>query len=109
MTGEGLWAEYVQRLTPGKTQAEIAALAGIAQTGVSRWLSGQSAPRVDSVIRLARNLGRSPIEALVAAGYLTAEEAGIRPDLHISIREFATDELLAEIRRRVSDRQRGSQ
>lgn len=104
MSDEGLWAEYVQRLAPGKRQAEIAALAGIAQTGVSRWLSGHSAPRVDSVIRLARNLGRSPIEALVAAGYLTAEEAGISPALYISIREFATDELLAEIRRRVADR-----
>jgi transcriptional regulator with XRE-family HTH domain len=99
-----LWAEYVKRVAPGKTQGEIAALAGIDQTGVSRWLSGQSVPRIESIIKFARNLNRPPLEALVAAGYITPEEAGISPDLQISIRALPTDELLAEIRRRVSDR-----
>lgn len=104
MGQDRLWAEYVRRVAPGKTQAEIAALAGIDQTGVSRWLSGQSVPRVESIIRFARSLGRSPIEALVAAGYITPTEAGMSPDLRISLRELPTDELLAEIRRRVSER-----
>ncbi len=98
-----LWAEYVKRVAPDKTQTEIAALAGVDQTGVSRWLSGQSVPRVDSVIRFARSLGRAPLEALVAAGYITPEEAGVKPHLEISIRDLPTDVLLAEIRRRVSD------
>lgn len=104
MAHDLLWAEYVKRIAPGKNQTEIAALAGIDQTGVSRWLSGQSVPRVESVIRFARNMGRPPIEALVAAGYITPEEAGVSPSLQISVRELPTDELLAEIRRRVSDR-----
>ncbi|MBU3749663.1 MAG: helix-turn-helix transcriptional regulator [Mycobacterium sp.] len=104
VSGAYLWGEYVKRVTPGKTQSEIAALAGIDQTGVSRWLNGLSTPRVDSVIRFARNLNRPPLEALVAAGYITREEAGIPPGLQISVRELPTDELLAEIRRRVSDR-----
>jgi transcriptional regulator with XRE-family HTH domain len=84
------------------TQVEIAATAGIDQTGVSRWLSGRSVPRIESVIRFARNLDRSPIEALVAAGYLTAEEAGVDPELEVSVRDLATDDLLAELRRRVT-------
>lgn len=104
MADSALWAEYVKRVAPSKTQTDIAALAGVDQTGVSRWLSGQTVPRVDSVIRFARNVGRSPIEALVAAGYLTPEEAGLSPSLQISVRELPTEELLAEIRRRVSDR-----
>lgn len=99
-----MWAEYVKRVAPGKTQTEIASLAGIDQTGVSRWLNGQSVPRVESVITFARSLGRSPIEGLVAAGYLNPDEAGIAPDLQISVRELPTEELLAEIRRRVGDR-----
>lgn len=98
-----MWAEYVKRVAPGKTQSELAALAGVDQTGISRWLSGQSVPRVESIIRFARRLGRPPLEALIAAGYITPAEAGISPDIRISIRELPTDELLAEIRRRVND------
>lgn len=85
------------------TQAEIAALAGVDQTGVSRWLSGSSVPRVESAIRFARGLGRPPVEALVAAGYLTRAEAGLSPDMQISVRALSTEDLLAEIRRRVMD------
>jgi len=98
------WAEYVKRVAPGAIQAEIAELAGIDQTGVSRWLAGRTVPRVESVIRFARNLQRSPIEALVAAGYLTVAEAGLDPMLEVSVRDIPTDELLAEIRRRVAQR-----
>lgn len=100
------WAEYVKRITPSMTQSDIAAKAGVNQTVVSRWLSGRSAPRVESLIRLTRALGRSPVEALVAAGYITADEAGLRPNLQISVREIPTDDLLNEIRRRVSSRER---
>lgn len=99
-----MWAEYVQRVAPGKNQSEIAELAGVDQTGVSRWLSGRTVPRVESVIRFARSLGRSPVEAMVAAGYITPAEAGIEPSLQISIRDLPTEGLLAEIRRRVADR-----
>lgn len=99
-----LWAEYVKRVTPGMTQADIAAAADIDQTGVSRWLNGRTVPRMESVTRFARALGRSPVEALAAAGYITLEEAGLKPDLVISIRELATDDLVAEIRRRILDR-----
>ncbi len=96
------WAEYVKRVTPGMTQTEVAELAGIDQTGVSRWLAGRSVPRIETVIRFARHLGRSPIEAMVAAGYITAAEAGLDPMLEVSVRDLPTDELLAEIRRRVA-------
>jgi transcriptional regulator with XRE-family HTH domain len=99
------WAEYVRRVTPGMTQAEIADVAGVDQAGVSRWLGGRSVPRIETAIRFARNLGRSPVEVLVAAGYLTAAEAGINPNLQISVRGLDTDVLLAEIRRRVEEGQ----
>lgn len=103
---ESMWGEYVKRVAPGMTQSGIAGIARVDQTVVSRWLSGRSIPRVESVIQFARSAGRSPIEAMVAAGYITSEEAGMTPGLQISIRELATDELLAEIRRRVTDRER---
>ena len=81
---------------------QIAALAGVDQTGVSRWLNGTNVPRAEAVIKLARALQRSPVEALVAAGHITLTEVGLKPDLKSAIRELSDDQLIAEIRRRIS-------
>jgi transcriptional regulator with XRE-family HTH domain len=86
------------------TQTQIAALAGVDQTGVSRWLHGSNVPRAESVIKLARALRRSPIEALLAAGHLSIEEVGLKPDLKPSTRELSNDQVIAEIRRRITER-----
>lgn len=98
------WAEYVQRVTPGLTQTQIAALAGVDQTGVSRWLNGSSVPRAEAVIRFARSLQRSPVEALMAAGHLSPAEVGLKPDLKPSTRGLSNDQLIAEVRRRIAER-----
>ena len=98
------WAEYVQRVTPGMTQTQIAALAGVDQTGVSRWLHGSNVPRAEAVIKFARALQRSPIEALMAAGHLSPAEVGLKADLKPSTRGLSNDQLIAEIRRRIAER-----
>jgi transcriptional regulator with XRE-family HTH domain len=98
------WQEYVRRVSGGLTQVEIAVKTGIAQSNVGRWLRGEpGAPKAESAVALARAFNQPPIEALVAAGYLTAEEAGVKAQ-HIrpSLREFAALELLGELVRRES-------
>ncbi|MDN5790349.1 MAG: helix-turn-helix domain-containing protein [Micrococcales bacterium] len=45
------------RLRAGLTQAELAARADTAQSGVARWESGRTAPSLDDVRRLVRLCG----------------------------------------------------
>jgi transcriptional regulator with XRE-family HTH domain len=98
------WAEYVARVTADIPQKRVAELTGIDQTGVSRWQRGRNKPNAEKVVAFAKALGRPPIEALLAAGYLTRGDvaAGV-VEIHTSLAQFTTDELLAEIRRRVVD------
>jgi len=102
------WSAFVRRVSGGKNQLEIAAKTGLAQTNIGRWLRGESVlPKAQSVVAFARAYGQSPIEALVAAGFITAEEAGVkvrktRPNLS----EYTEEELLEDLRRRVIERGR---
>lgn len=93
------WSEYVRRVSAGHTQIQIAAKTGLAQTNVGRWLRGEpGVPRAESVIAFARAFHESPVEALVAAGYLTAEEAG-RTE-RTPLNRYSRDELFDELRNR---------
>jgi transcriptional regulator with XRE-family HTH domain len=95
------WARYVARVTGDMKQAEIAERTGVAQTNVGRWLRGDPGlPRAESVVAFARAFGQSPIEALVAAGYISLEESAGRSRTPIS--EYSTDELFEELRHRTT-------
>jgi transcriptional regulator with XRE-family HTH domain len=94
------WAEYVQRATAGMSQQQIADKTGLEKTGISRWLRGMNVPRAESVVTFARCLGLPPVDALIAAGYLTIDEFPKVVHTRGTISDYSTDELLAEIRRR---------
>ena len=66
----------MRRVTAGATQVQIAEQTGIEQTSISRWLLGKNRPRAELVIQFARAYNRSPVEALIAAGYLNTDEIG---------------------------------
>ena len=92
------WAEYIERVTAGMTQMQIAEATGLAQSAISRWLRGDTeAPRAEFVVQFARKLDRNPIEALIAAGYVTADEAGARLDIKTPLREYSNYELVHEL------------
>lgn len=97
------WAQYVRRVAGVLTQAEIADKIGVAQTNVSRWLRGDPGlPKAESVIAFARAFRQPPGEALLAAGYISADEAqnfGTRTPLS----QYSLDELFAEIQSRIKD------
>lgn len=63
-----------------------------------KWKNDDFGP--EDAIAIARAYNRSPIEALVAQGSLTVEEAS-RAERGYSIREFTTLELSQELLRRV--------
>lgn len=103
MTNED-WASYVQRITAGLPREQIAAAAGIHVTGVYRWLRDQNKPRAEKVVAFARSLNQSPLEALIAAGYLAAEEVGGAVEIVRSSSQMSDQELLDEVAQRLAER-----
>lgn len=100
------WPEYLRRITGGATQAQIAERIGIGRLSVCNWLHGKTRPKAETVIIVARVYQRSPIEALLAAGYLAPDEVGQPIDIRISPRDLPAQELADEVCRRLLDGQK---
>jgi transcriptional regulator with XRE-family HTH domain len=100
---QATWWQYVATITGNAAQKEIAAATGIDQSSISRWQRGAITPRAEAVVSLARAYGRSPVEALVAAGYLSSDELGVveLTTLTGDLTGASIDSLLSELRRRV--------
>jgi transcriptional regulator with XRE-family HTH domain len=73
------WPEYVRRLSRGDNQVAIEARTSIDQGTVSRWLRGKTTPSPAQAAKFAQSYEGNVLEAFVAAGFLTAEEAGSPP------------------------------
>ncbi|MET0475336.1 MAG: helix-turn-helix transcriptional regulator [Mycobacterium sp.] len=97
------WWRYVVTVTGDATQKDIAGATGIDQSSISRWQRGNNTPRAEAVVALARAYRRSPVEALVAAGYLSTSEVGVveLTTLTGDLTGVSIDALLSELRRRV--------
>jgi transcriptional regulator with XRE-family HTH domain len=100
---QATWWQYVATVTGNAAQKDIAAATGIDQSSISRWQRGTNTPRAEAVVTLARTYGRSPVEALVAAGYLSSSELGVveLTTLTGDLTTVSIDSLLSELRRRV--------
>ncbi len=93
------WAAYVRRLAGQLTQAQVAMKTGVAASNVGRWIRDEPGlPRAETVIAFARAFGQPPIEALVAAGYLSPEDGASRARTPLD--EYSYAELIAELQRR---------
>jgi transcriptional regulator with XRE-family HTH domain len=92
------WPEYVRRVTRGHTQAQIAKKSGVAESNIGRWIRGEHGqPKPDNVLALAKAFGQPVVEALVAAGYLSADEVNVE---RTPLSAYTDIELLDELRRR---------
>jgi transcriptional regulator with XRE-family HTH domain len=93
------WSAYVRRVAGGLGQLDIAERTGLAQTNIGRWLRGEPVvPKAESVVAFARAFNEPPVEALVAAGYITEEEAGAKARrAKTPLREYSEVELLQEV------------
>ncbi|AIT13447.1 immunity repressor [Mycobacterium phage RonRayGun] len=98
------WAAYVQRVSQGASADELAKAAGVHITTVYRWLRKPAQKSPQQVIAFARGLRQSPVEALIAAGYLEpAEVAGV-VEVVRSAGDLPDDELVGELSRRLAER-----
>lgn len=96
------WAEYLRRITGGATQAQIAERIGIGRLSVCNWLHGKTQPKAETVITVARALGRPPVEALVVASYLAADEIADQVELRASLADLDGQALGTEVLRRLT-------
>lgn len=92
-----IWWEYVVRIAKTEVQKKMAADTGISETAFSRWKNGTNKPEAPHVITFARAYGRPAVEALVAAGILSADDAGQAIEIHRGVDDFTDSELLEAI------------
>jgi transcriptional regulator with XRE-family HTH domain len=90
-------------VTGNAAQKEIATATSIDQSSISRWQRGTNTPSAEAVVGFARVYGRSPVEALVAADYLSSSEMGVveLTTLTGDLTRVSIDSLLSELRGRV--------
>lgn len=95
------WPEYLRRITAGQTQSQIAERVGVGRLSVCHWMHGKTRPKPETAIAVARVYDRSPIEALLAAGYLRAAEVRLPIETRPSPQGLSAEQLAAEVRRRL--------
>lgn len=103
------WADYVRAISDGDTGKTFAAKTGQSESAVSRWKSGASTPDPRQVVIVARAYARNPIEALIAAGFLTRTEADlpVATPRALQLRDYSDFELATEMLRRVDSGEPG--
>lgn len=82
------WSEYVRKLTGSDKQQAVEKRTGIRQSTVSRWLAGEVMPSPAQAAKFAQAYGGNVLEAFVAAGFLTEQEAGMPPRPRLSFSEL---------------------
>ncbi|MCW1957080.1 MAG: helix-turn-helix domain-containing protein [Mycobacterium sp.] len=100
------WPEYLRRITGGQTQSQIAERVGVGRLSVCHWLHSKTRPKPETAMAVARVYDRSPIEALLAAGYLDPTEVRLPVDSRSSPQDLPAEEVAAEVRRRLLELER---
>lgn len=98
--------EYVQQVAPNLSTHKIAKAMGgaVGPATVARWKT--TTPSGDNVVAFARTFGRDPLEAMIAAGFVTrenvAEYRGGNADPTERSEDERLGELMDELRRRLN-------
>ncbi len=81
----------------------IAQKVGVSPSTIGRWRSGDIDPKPRQVVAFARAYGKSPLGALVSAGYLSEEdlEEELSLGLPADLDEVSTYDLFDEVRHRL--------
>jgi transcriptional regulator with XRE-family HTH domain len=91
------WWDYVMRVSGNASQNAIGNKTGLSQSAVNRWQS--SSPKPETIVLFARTYGRPVLEAFVAAGLLSEDDARLNR-VTADLTEVETDKLVAELARR---------
>ncbi|WP_017972484.1 helix-turn-helix domain-containing protein [Actinopolyspora halophila] len=87
----------------GWSQADLARYSELSPVIIYRWLQGKALPNPSNSRKVARALNLNTKTVFVMAGIMSTEEAGAAADTSASPRDFSTEELLIELRRRIPD------
>lgn len=79
----------------------LAADVGVSQAAVSRWIKGTQGVDAAVAVRFARAVEDAPLAALVAAGFLTPDEARVRPAASPDYSQLSNEALLEMVRGRM--------
>lgn len=104
MTEKNDWSKYIDATAGGALNVAIAKRLNLDPATIGRWRTGAVDPKPRQVVAYARAFAQSPIQALVAAGYLTPDEVGIAfsDPRSRTLEDFSTVELAEEITERLS-------
>lgn len=94
------WWSYVVRVAGTESPKQMSEQTGLDGPSFSKWKGGH-VPKPAIVATFARAYERPVLEAFVAAGFLTAEEANEQPSAPPSVRALTDNELVEEIRYRL--------
>ncbi|MGV0870445.1 helix-turn-helix transcriptional regulator [Corynebacterium kalidii] len=94
------WLEEHRR--PGMSDRAFADFIDLDPATVSRWRSGR-VPGASEIVRVARVLGASPVDALVAGGVLAEKEAAELRQGFRSLADIPLGALMYELQRRLDD------
>lgn len=98
------WGNWVRRQLTQRdwNYARAATEADLPPSAISQWINRPSQqPSVANVRKLADALNVNILEALVVAGYISAEEAGTPTVPEVSASDVSTLELVEELRVRI--------
>lgn len=84
-------------------QQQAAAKASINASTVSRWLKSGKPGEAANVAAFARAYRKPVLEAFIAAGFLTPNEARARPKQAPDLNQLTNDELLELVRARMTE------
>lgn len=94
------WWDYVRAHGGDLTDRQLSKKVGITSPTLTRWRNGARTDG-DTAAKVARILGANPISALAAAGTLKNEEIEGYKDTFITAQEIPTNQLIAELTRRI--------
>ncbi|WP_424808307.1 helix-turn-helix domain-containing protein [Rhodococcus sp. 27YEA15] len=100
MTGFSDWVKYQLTLRLYTDVPEAARALKLRPSELSRWISAKRPPTQDTIRAACRVFDAPVLEVLIAAGYLSAEEAGVREDLP-AVSSLSTQDLVDELCRRL--------
>lgn len=94
------WWTYVRKHSGDVPASHVASAIGVTPSSVGRWGKGSN-PDPAQAAAFARAYGRPVLEAFIAAGFLTPDEAGERPAAATNLAVLDDEALLGEVARRM--------
>lgn len=95
------WPKYVRELTGDEPQDSVGRKVGLNGSTINRWRNGSRPGNPAEVAALAVAYDGNVLEAFVAAGYLTAEQAGVPPKARPDWSAVSNRELLEQVAARL--------